>query len=353
MYQKHYSQKGVGKGLVKFRFDLRLNGKRYRKMVVCKQSAVTAIYNDWEKQVLLGLSGRKTIFQIVDLYFVTVDKKVAAGNLARDYAKHGIKGHVSDFKAFVGNVSIDTVKRANVQDYILELQSRGYKNSTVITYMRNVCTFFQFAIDHEYYPANNPASRHKIKDDSFREIELSENQVLEIITKAKEYRQDLYIAVMLALFAGLRRGEIESLTWSNFDTNNDLIVLQDYQTKTGKARTIPLCQELKMALLEHRRLYQFQSVKVSRIARRTISAVWREFRQDLSCAVVNGMDLHFHDLRHIFGQRLLEAGVDFVDISAWLGHTDIKMTQSRYVNIARKSNYDKINSLNFGQQFGQ
>jgi len=304
-YIKHHNQKGVRKGLVKFRFDLRINGTRHRKMVACKQSAVTAIYTDWEKQILYGLSGRKMIFEIVDQYFVTVDKKVEAGNLARDYATHGIKGHITDFSNFVGNVPIDTIKRAHVQDYILELQSRGYKNSTVITYLRNICTFFQFAIDREYYQGNNPASRHKIKDDSFREIELSESQVLEIVGKAKEYRQDLYIPVMLALFAGLRRGEIESLTWSNFDMNNDLIMLQDYQTKTGKGRTIPLCQELKTALLEHRREYQFQSVKVSRIGRRRISAVWRLFRQDLSCAVVNGMDLHFHDLRHIFGQRLL------------------------------------------------
>lgn len=42
-------------------------------------------------------------------------------------------------------------------------------------------------------------------------------------------------------------------------------------------------------------------------------------------------DLNFHDLRHEFGSQLLEAGGEWHEVQATLGHTNITMT-STYLN---------------------
>jgi integrase len=42
-------------------------------------------------------------------------------------------------------------------------------------------------------------------------------------------------------------------------------------------------------------------------------------------------DLHFHDLRHTFATRLVQAGVDLYTISRLMGHRSIKMTE-RYAH---------------------
>ena len=42
-------------------------------------------------------------------------------------------------------------------------------------------------------------------------------------------------------------------------------------------------------------------------------------------------DVRFHDLRHTFATRLVQAGVDLYTVAKLLGHKDIRMTQ-RYAH---------------------
>lgn len=51
----------------------------------------------------------------------------------------------------------------------------------------------------------------------------------------------------------------------------------------------------------------------------------------LACGKAGIEDLRFHDLRHTFASRLVEAGVDIVTIRDLLGHFSVKMTQ-RYTH---------------------
>lgn len=50
-----------------------------------------------------------------------------------------------------------------------------------------------------------------------------------------------------------------------------------------------------------------------------------------SRVVLRSIDLHFHDLRHEAGSRLIERGVPLHEVQAQLGHADAKQT-STYVN---------------------
>ena len=45
-------------------------------------------------------------------------------------------------------------------------------------------------------------------------------------------------------------------------------------------------------------------------------------------------DLHFHDLRHEAGSRLLEAGWPLHHVQEMLGHADLKQT-STYLNVTQ------------------
>jgi integrase len=41
--------------------------------------------------------------------------------------------------------------------------------------------------------------------------------------------------------------------------------------------------------------------------------------------------LRFHDLRKACGSLLLDAGIELADVSAWLGHSNVAITQAIYV----------------------
>ena len=55
-------------------------------------------------------------------------------------------------------------------------------------------------------------------------------------------------------------------------------------------------------------------------------------------------DFHFHDLRHTFGTRLGEKGVDAFTIAQLMGHADLRMT-ARYTHATNKNLRRAVQSL--------
>ncbi len=53
-----------------------------------------------------------------------------------------------------------------------------------------------------------------------------------------------------------------------------------------------------------------------------------------ACTVAGITDLHFHDLRHEAGSRLLEAGWQLHEVRDMLGHSNVSQT-STYLNAGR------------------
>ena len=53
-----------------------------------------------------------------------------------------------------------------------------------------------------------------------------------------------------------------------------------------------------------------------------------------SRAALRQIDLHFHDLQHEAGSRLVEAGWPIHHVAEMLGHSDLKQT-STYLNVGR------------------
>lgn len=344
-YKEHCNQNGVAKGFIRYRFDFRSGGKRHRKIVICRKTAVHAIYTDWENQILRGVTGRYLLFEIVDKYLDHEKKRVDTGDLSKEFNRNSIQ-RLKAFCEWCGNVEVDCINSEKIKDFQLHLKSTGLKNGTVTAYTTIIRMFFKYAVKRGYYHQyDNPASCQTPKPDPVRQIELTENQVQEILHKSAEYNSTLHTAVRLALFAGLRRGECFGLTWNDVDFENNIINIRAETTKTDTARQVPLCSELKDHLLHVRK--NTRSVRILKYnGKKRISVWWGNFREQLTCSVVNGLDLRFHDLRHVFGLRCLENGIDIYDVSQWLGHTTVKMTQRYYCNVQRRCNFNQIDRIN-------
>lgn len=50
-----------------------------------------------------------------------------------------------------------------------------------------------------------------------------------------------------------------------------------------------------------------------------------------------GHEVRWHDLRHVFALRCLQANTDISTVSRWLGHSDINLTVKRYGRFAADS----------------
>jgi len=316
-------------------------------MTVCRASAAPALFKEYEDQVYSGITKHYQVFEIVDKYLDHLNKRVEVKDLSDAFYTNAVQ-RLGDAKKFFGNVPLNNISRPEIEDWILYLQSKGYKNGSVNGYITIIRMFFNYCIDRDLFQGNNPAARQALDDDSIRQIELSESDILEILQMTK-CRPTLHTCCMLALFSGMRRGEIFQLCWSDIDFNNNIIRLRAETTKTKTAREIPLAEELKSHLLEVKLKSRSVRVISDFSYLKKISRIWHDHRYKLSCCKVNGLDLRFHDLRHVFGQRLLTKGVDILEIQQWLGHSSVKMTQKRYVNVQRRSNFKQINVLNFSK----
>lgn len=190
----------------------------------------------------------------------------------------------------------------------------------------------------------------------------------------------LRAVVECALETGMRRGEILSLQWKQvegltIETSKVIwapraeVVLPWTKTKTRRDRRIPISGRLK-GVLEMRRFdpageamaagaYVFGNAlgqRIHSIKRGWSAAVLRAYghvpaytkaTMNLTAesrALLNAIDLHFHDLRREAGSRWLEGGVPLHTIRDWLGHTSIAQT-STYLAGTMKTQHDAMTAF--------
>jgi integrase len=153
--------------------------------------------------------------------------------------------------------------------------------------------------------------------------------------------------VETALLTGMRRGELLSLKWEQI--RNGFIYLTE--TKSGKARQIPINDRLTEMFREVRRGNQLKSAYVFCDSQgRRFLEVKRSFTS--ACRRAGIEDFRFHDLRHTFASHFLMRGGSLKALQEILGHADIKMTM-RYAHLSNahlKESISLLNSLTTGKE---
>jgi integrase len=174
----------------------------------------------------------------------------------------------------------------------------------------------------------------------------------------------LHDCIVAALETGMRKDEILSLQWKHVRWLQSELAIEWRNTKTKKARQIPISPKLREVLVRRQKarvatfpespkpkaddiadLYAFGNEIGGRI--KNVKTAWEtavlkahgvkveRTRGKLSAenrAKLAEIDLNFHDLRHQAGSRKLEGGWPLHAVSAWLGHTKLETT-AKYLNV--------------------
>lgn len=152
------------------------------------------------------------------------------------------------------------------------------------------------------------------------------------------------LAVLVMLYAGLRRGEVLALSSDDIDMAAGLIhvnkavrydsnqpILSDPKTEAG-VRSVPILSALRPFLAGHVGLIAPSSsgTMMSEVAFRR---AWQSYIAALSSAACHPVNIRPHDLRHTFCTMLVDAGVPLKQAMAWLGHADEKMIMRVYDHV--------------------
>ncbi len=151
----------------------------------------------------------------------------------------------------------------------------------------------------------------------------------------------------IALYTGMRAGEIKSLTRRQVNMQKRTAHLSE--TKNGSARTVPLTREaakvFRMALDNPVRPLDTDLIFWGEPGRDGIRRPY-EFRpawhRTLKEAGIQGF--RFHDLRHEAVSRLVEAGLGDQEVAAISGHKSMQMLK-RYTHLRAEDLVERLDKL--------
>ncbi len=165
---------------------------------------------------------------------------------------------------------------------------------------------------------------------------------------------DVHLGIYLALYTGIRLGELCALRWEDIDTESKLISikktlirLKDYTAGSKEKKTkltestpksrcsmrdIPIPDFLLKLLLAKSAGIPHSAYLLTGCLEKFIEPRLMEYYFKKAIAACGIQDANFHCLRHTFATRCVELGVDIKTLSEILGHADIRITMNRYVH---------------------
>lgn len=224
----------------------------------------------------------------------------------------------------------------------LTVRGTPVSNTTINREIEVLRKMFNIAIDNEWLD-KNPASSKKVKklpEENYRERFLSHEEEVRLLEACVGDRAYLKPIIICALNTGMRKGEILDLKWSNVDLVKGYIHL--LETKSGKARKVPISSKLKLILTKLQVNSSSEWVFANPDTNKRFYDLKRGFPAVIKQANIN--DFKFHDLRHTAATRMVHACIDLVVVKEILGHASIETTM-RYAHAVPERKLQAVEAL--------
>ena len=285
-----------------------------------------------------------------------------------------IRNHI---KPKIGAIRLDSLTTQDIQEFYNSLRTplENRKALSAKT-IKNIHGILHHALQQAMlnnYIRTNPSNSCVIPRATKKKVKpLNEYQIADFLKAIKGHKYESMFLV--ALFTGIRQGEVCGLQWGCVDFDDGTILIdkqlqslrgktrgdsEKYSlvpTKNGKERTItaaPYVIELLWKTKQHqnanRKLWgkAFQEndlVFTDELGNRiTPQALYRAFK---IIVTESGMPMvRFHDLRHSYAVISLKSGDDVKTVQENLGHATSAFTLDTYGHVTEKMKKDSANRM--------
>ena len=226
-----------------------------------------------------------------------------------------------------------------IRDYILELQGRGLKPTSVHAAARSVRCWFTFLEVEDLLPGKNPATRVKLPKLPRTILPaLSQTEVAAIIAAARQTatpERDEAIVRMLH-DSGVRANELCGLAWGDVDLTTGRVFVR--AGKGDKDRYVFLGERTRRALGTYRTTLTrsgpedpvFQRAN-NRYAGGGLHYDGLKMLLRRLGAEAGVAGCHPHAFRRSFAVEMLRDGADLVRLARLMGHSDLTMLTRHYL----------------------
>lgn len=357
---KTLGKKRISQGITEYTND---NGKKYFKVSACKREKINGIDERFERRKTCKTLGE------ANRTYADLLKKIGADIAHKNGSGKEWRQLIQEWELFHKNKNYDSISYSTVLDYTsllknwtsdwMKLPAKDINKQNVRTAIERIKkersikhtaklkdaikNVFQWAIDHDVINGltETPTAGISVSRKTFRLTEiLTEDVAIKLLQTAKRLGHEWYPVWAMALYTGMRSGELFALKWSNVDLKEKMITVSEaYKaksnsfgcTKSGQARTVPINDSLLTVLKELEAVTGNTSFVLPRLKD------WQGRKQSLAlktfCESIGIKPIRFHTLRASFTTILLTKGVGINVVQSIGGWSDIK-TMNHYSRMA-------------------
>jgi len=229
---------------------------------------------------------------------------------------------IARLSAFFGRRRLSQISLLLIEKYKLERKA-AVSTATINRELACLKTILGVAVDWNKLVPGFPLKKIELaKENNTRTRVLSPVEETSLMAEATPHLRPM---ITLALNTGMRLGEILRLRREHVNLTTRMITVPAENSKSKKARQVPM-NETALDLI--RRIALAEGFIFCKKRGEFYKSVGTGFRT--ACVRAKIKALRFHDLRHTFATRFIEAGGNVVLLSKILGHSTISITYNRY-----------------------
>lgn len=320
-----------------------------------------------------------TVAEYVTSYIDTIE----AAETVRPSAISDYRTSCKRISEGIGTVKLVDLTPAMIQAWEAKLLNDGKSVNTVLKYHRLLNSVCKHAInvrDLDWNPCT-AVKKPKREAPSPNSLDAKQHARLNATLNVMGATPTV-TAATIALYTGMREGEISGLKWKRYDENAGIIRVEKAiakaggkkyvttpKTKAGK-RDVPVhpaladmlrrrrevmvneLQEADITLndAEFGELYVCGSIDGRYLDTTILSRSWKALAESFELIGTQGRRVTFHDLRHSFATRAIANGADVKAVAAVLGHADAHVTLNVYADSDWESKTRAVALVGYGIQ---
>lgn len=208
----------------------------------------------------------------------------------------------------------------------------GRQGATVNRYLAALSHAFTIAVKEWGWLDTNPVRNvRRPREPRGRVRMLSADEQARLLEACRASgNPQLQTIVVLAIYTGMRQGEILGLRWEAVDLQRRRLVI--HESKNGERRGLALAGPALEVMIEHGRLRRLDTDLVFPSPKTPTRPVDIRSAWDGAVRHAELKDFRFHDLRHTAASYLAMSGASLAEIAEILGHKTLAMVK-RYSHI--------------------
>ncbi|MDQ6806160.1 MAG: site-specific integrase [Actinomycetota bacterium] len=352
--------------VARYRGEVRdATGRKVRSAWSASRAQVTS----WEKEAMVAVrhgrlraSTPTTVRQAGIALVAGMRSRAILDRSGKPYKPKTVRGYEHSLDTYIypllGSRKVSSLRRADIQGFVEEMRALGAAPSTVHNRLDPLRVIVRRSIDNDELLVD-PCARLKMPVVRNVRTRIESSTTAEALIAALPETEQAFWA--LALFAGIRRGELRGLQVDDIDFDAGLVRVQrgwddvegeiDPKTFAG-TRDIPMVGELRRICRAHKLQTGRNGTQLflgrtpadafypSTIRTRALKAwgwnqvpnpspgppqtIWIKARPDAL------EPLTPHEARHCAASYMIAAGMDWKKITEFIGHSDVRTTYNRY-----------------------